>query len=68
MGKVCGDAKVTRGYGGDTRGETPGSETVRGYALRGVPVKLHNAKWTKDKVEAAIKRGPHQSTELYSAA
>ena len=42
----------------------PARRLLRGYALRGVPVKLQHKSWDKTKLDAAIARGPHKSAKL----
>ena len=42
----------------------PARDLLRGYSTRGVPVKVHNEKWDKTKLDSAVERGPHQSAKL----
>ena len=37
----------------------PARRLLRGYSLRGVPVKMHGNEWDKNKLDEAMKRGPH---------
>jgi len=59
--------KQRRGRGDltDMKGvKHPARDLLRGYSLRGVPVKIHNKKWTSKKLDEAVERGPHKSAKL----
>ena len=57
---------VTRRRGrGEMDVRHPARNLLRGYSMRGVPVKLMHTTWDKNQLNSANKRGPHQSAKLY---
>ena len=45
----------------------PARRILKHYAFRGVPVRLHDKGWNKQRVVEAVDQGPHASAKIHSS-